>query len=480
MINQDIFMREIVTLIGVVFSMIVLNNAVGYRKNSDISNKNNMLIQFGIVIVLYIMSTKVCIWGINTMSNDKLPYNRVNIPMFAMNTLRIMNEDFIRLCLNLLILIVMVLIYKMIYKVDWKKFVFLYILVAQYLNLLENVFLDRFLFILMTGGHTKSDPIVMEMTANYWNRYNLLVMAIAVILYLFLVSTIKIMNRLIKNRIYIYSSYIIMVNSLFIVLSLIMSKLEKYAATQSEKLILIGTIMPKLAILSICITGYVIIEIKRESEKMAKKERLYSKLETQNEYYTKVEESQNRIRRMYHDMNNHLENIRMMNQKCIDASDYIENIQNEINDARKDKVSGNALFDIIVDEKRRICKEEEIDFEFNVEAKDTEFIDKIDLTSILSNILDNAIEACEKMTKHKKYINLSAMWMSGLFVIECVNSKENDIKVAGNNILTSKLNKDRHGLGIKNIKSAVEKYDGEVIVKYDEDEFKIRVVIPER
>lgn len=56
-----------------------------------------------------------------------------------------------------------------------------------------------------------------------------------------------------------------------------------------------------------------------------------------------MEESQNQIRRLYHDMNNHLYNIQMMNKSSEDASDYIVSLQNELNEARKTRVSGNSL-----------------------------------------------------------------------------------------------------------------------------------------
>ena len=65
--------------------------------------------------------------------------------------------------------------------------------------------------------------------------------------------------------------------------------------------------------MAIAITIYIVIEMKKENEERMKEKRAYNRLETKNDYYEKVEESQNQIRRLYHDMNNHLYNIQMMN-----------------------------------------------------------------------------------------------------------------------------------------------------------------------
>ncbi len=73
-------------------------------------------------------------------------------------------------------------------------------------------------------------------------------------------------------------------------------------------------VVPQLAIIAITVTIYIVIEMKKENEDRIKEKQAYNRLETKNDYYEKVEESQNQIRRLYHDMNNHLYNIHMMNK----------------------------------------------------------------------------------------------------------------------------------------------------------------------
>ena len=255
---------------------------------------------------------------------------------------------------------------------------------------------------------------------------------------------------------------------------------EMHGPFQIEQYLIIMEVVPQLAIIAITVTIYIVIEMKKENEERIKEKQAYNRLETKNDYYEKVEESQNQIRRLYHDMNNHLYNIQMMNKSSEDASDYIVSLQNELKEARKTRVSGNSLFDIIVDEKMNICKNKGIEFDIDVDSKNTGFIKNMDMSSILANILDNAIEACDKMTSNKKYIKLTSMWADDMFVIICENSKENEVKKIGDRFITDKINKSEHGIGIKSVEKSVKNYDGNMMIFCDDNLFKVKIMIPKR
>lgn len=477
---SDVLLVEIIRLASIVLSIGIVNFVVGYRKNCDIDKWKNMVIQSAIVITIFMISRYIDVWNISSIYNEKSNYTEYYFSLFSI----IKNFDFsiinlIWIAVNIAIIASMILIYNKIYKVDWKKFIFLYVLSGQYMDVFENTIIPRILFATQTGK-SLSDDIVHNLNIYDWNIFNIEVLAILFLVCILIIIFIKIINKILKNNIYVYASYIILVNIVFIILKILVRFSEKYGGFPNERYLIIIEVIPKLSILAIVITIYIVIDMKKENEERLKEKRVYNRLETKNDYYEKVEESQNQIRRLYHDMNNHLYNIQMMNKSSEDASEYILSLQNELNESRKARLSGNSLFDIIVDEKMNICQSKGIDFKIDVDSKNTGFIKNIDMSSILTNILDNAIEACDKMTSNKKYIKLTSMWADDMFVIICENSKENEIKKIGDRFITDKLNKSEHGMGIKSVEKSVKNYDGNMMIFCDDSLFKVKIMIPKK
>ena len=477
---SDVLLAEIIRLLSIVLSISIVNFVVGYRKNCEISIWKNIAIQSAIVVIIFIISKYIDVWNISIIYNEKSNYIEYYFSLFSI----IKNFDFsiinlMWITVNIVIIASMILIYKKIYKVDWKKFIFLYVLSGQYTSIFVNIIIPRILFATQTGK-SLSDDIVHNLNIHDWNIFNIEVLAILFLVCILIIIFINIINKIFKNKIYVYASYIILVNSVFIMLKILVRFAGMYGSFPTEQYLIIIEVVPQLAIIAIAITIYIVIEMKKENEERIKEKQAYNRLEIKNDYYEKVEESQNQIRRLYHDMNNHLYNMQMMNKSSEDASDYIVSLQNELKEARKTRVSGNYLFDIIVDEKMNICKNKGIEFDIDADSKNTGFIKNIDMSSILANILDNAIEACDKMTSNKKYIKLTSMWAEDMFVIICENSKENEVKKIGDRFITDKLNKSEHGIGIKSVEKSVKNYDGNMMIFCDDNLFKVKIMIPKR
>ncbi|WP_432792608.1 GHKL domain-containing protein [Peptacetobacter hiranonis] len=477
---SDILLAEIIRLVSIVLSISIVNFVVGYRKNCDIDKWKNIAIQSVIVVIIFIISKYIDVMNLSIIYNEKTNYIENYFSLFSI----IKNFDFsiinlIWITVNIVIIVSMTLIYNKIYKVEWNKFIFLYILSGQYTSIFADIIIPRILFAIQTGK-SLSDNIVHNLNIHDWNIFNIEVLANLFLVCILIIIFIKIINKILKNKIYVYASYIILVNSVFIMLKILVRFAEMHGPFQIEQYLIIMEVVPQLAIIAITVTIYIVIEMKKENEERIKEKQAYNRLETKNDYYEKVEESQNQIRRLYHDMNNHLYNIQMMNKSSEDASDYIVSLQNELKEARKTRVSGNSLFDIIVDEKMNICKNKGIEFDIDVDSKNTGFIKNMDMSSILANILDNAIEACDKMTSNKKYIKLTSMWADDMFVIICENSKENEVKKIGDRFITDKLNKSEHGIGIKSVEKSVKNYDGNMMIFCDDNLFKVKIMIPKR
>ncbi|MGL4760639.1 MAG: ATP-binding protein [Sarcina sp.] len=202
-------------------------------------------------------------------------------------------------------------------------------------------------------------------------------------------------------------------------------------------------------------------------------------LEAQMNYYIKHKEVEDKIRKMYHDINNHVGCLDSIYGDNKEAKKYINAIKSEIKDYDTHFKTQNHILDAILYEKNSICKKENIDFVVNINFSKCYFIESIDVCTIFANILDNAIEACQKIdSKSKRYIHIKGTIVNGFYIVKCENSKANNVLFEGKKIITTKIDKVQHGIGLTNIADGLKKYDGQVTTKYDEKNFIVNILIP--
>ena len=105
-------------------------------------------------------------------------------------------------------------------------------------------------------------------------------------------------------------------------------------------------------------------------------------------------------------------------------------------------------------------------------------VSESDIVTILSNILDNAIEATEKCnTKKMVVLQISKHDQERLLFIDSSNTCLQESLVEGKRY-TTKDDKVNHGYGISNIKYVVEKNNGECIIDQKDGLFRIIITIP--
>lgn len=221
-----------------------------------------------------------------------------------------------------------------------------------------------------------------------------------------------------------------------------------------------------------------ISRIMKDNEIKSENRLIKEKMDMQYKYYLSLQESQETIKKIHHDINNHMICIKKMYGNNSAASEYIEDISNQIYSCNYNFDSKNMVLDIILSEKKYICDKNKIDFLVDINFDKCNFMDMVDICSIFSNILDNAIEACNKIKDKDKKITLKGTVVNNFFVVKCINTKENDVLLSGDNIITDKKDKDLHGIGINSVKSSVKKYDGSVEFKLEEDKFTVVICIP--
>ncbi|MGL5314088.1 MAG: GHKL domain-containing protein [Peptostreptococcaceae bacterium] len=194
--------------------------------------------------------------------------------------------------------------------------------------------------------------------------------------------------------------------------------------------------------------------------------------------YENINEIQDRLKYVYHDLKNHMICIKSYETKE-EIISYVDSLEFQINDFENIKNTGNKTLDIILSEKRHICKNHNIKFEENINISKLDFIQDIDVCAIFANAIDNAIEACKNMdNKLEKIINVKATYINEFAIIKFTNTKVNEIKVIDERIQSSKRDNKNHGVGLASIQYVASKYDGESIVNYSDNEFTLKIMIP--
>lgn len=190
-----------------------------------------------------------------------------------------------------------------------------------------------------------------------------------------------------------------------------------------------------------------------------------------------------KISKIRHDTKNHLQNAKMLLSQgqygvaeslVAEMIEQSDNIQLDYN-----AVTGNDIIDAAISVKSVICKSRSIDFKLTCEKLPNINISEIDLSSLISNILDNAITAAEKTDNPQVILKI---FVRGEYLnIVSENTYSGKIKKCNEGkltaFLTTKCNSNEHGFGTRIIGEIAQKYDGVCVYEYENGLFKMNVML---
>lgn len=296
--------------------------------------------------------------------------------------------------------------------------------------------------------------------------------AIGTLLSKFFVFVIILIFQVKKNSIAISnlsSKYLMLLSVLpitTIILSILMYQVILVIDSSVIKLVFVFANM--LLILSNAIT----FEIIRVQNRLAKSEYdlklLKNNIDEQTRHYEELKSSQEEIRQLRHNMRSiYIGTIAEL--KAGKTKNALEQLQNSISIIEKSsKVidTGHPSIDSIIENKLNRCEELNINAKLSYQYKEPVTINEIEIAVIVGNILDNAIEACQKVTDTNKDIWGSITVDKQDIVINIKNTA-----IASNNLKTSKFDKKSHGYGLKSISHIAKKYNGYAKFSFNDNVF---------
>ncbi|MDY6062161.1 MAG: GHKL domain-containing protein [Oscillospiraceae bacterium] len=192
-----------------------------------------------------------------------------------------------------------------------------------------------------------------------------------------------------------------------------------------------------------------------------------NQLSLQLKHYEDLMQMNKDIRSFRHDIKNNLFSLNALisEGKIKEAQNYIDELGGKVSQTEKTYFTGNRLADAIISDKARDAKKSGVNIIFDGTIPESG-ISNYDLCTILSNALSNAVEACKDLSGSDIIVKGKESKMG--FSLTVRNPVKNKVVIKNGNIKTSKSDSKNHGFGIKNIKTAVKKYDGFVDMSCDE------------
>lgn len=198
------------------------------------------------------------------------------------------------------------------------------------------------------------------------------------------------------------------------------------------------------------------------------------------EYYSILQNQYENSNILIHDIKRHLLSIKDLasDNRNTRISEYIDNLYNEYEVKYIRKYSDNNLINAIINRYAMVYKDLSIDFYCDIRSIDFSFISDNHLTTILDNLLENAIEASKNSIN--KTIDLTIKQNNLNFVvINLCNSCSIKPIFKNGELKTTKKNKEIHGFGIKSIRRIIKNYDGSIDFSFNSDtqQFSTTVIL---
>lgn len=194
--------------------------------------------------------------------------------------------------------------------------------------------------------------------------------------------------------------------------------------------------------------------------------------EVQNIYQT--------MRAWRHDYHNHIQSIKAMiaMNKPGELADYLDNLEKDLDSIDIAIRTGNVGLDAILSSKVSIARKNNIDVNCTAKVPEDMKISDVHLCAIVGNLMDNAIEACEKIPAgtSPRFIRIYIGLFKSQLYISVSNATCEKQKRSLTELVTCKLGE--HGFGLRRIDKLAEKYDGYVNRKNEPGIFATEVMLP--
>ncbi len=213
-------------------------------------------------------------------------------------------------------------------------------------------------------------------------------------------------------------------------------------------------------------------------------QQLHEQLSRQMRHYQSYRRFTESYRTFRHDYNNMMASVKTLLAKK--EYEHAARLLDEIHDTMQKDVqihktySNNILLDAILQDAANTCEEKGICFSAVAHLPESVSLAEIDIVRLFTNIIDNAIEACNKIAGPERLIEITSSCNQDWAVINVSNSFNGVLLIRDGEIKTTKGNNTFHGLGLKIIRETIEGLGGMMFIETDQEKriFILKLCIP--
>lgn len=236
-----------------------------------------------------------------------------------------------------------------------------------------------------------------------------------------------------------------------------------------------GVSMSLLLVMAIMVFAVVLVFKYRDIDKRNEMLKLHEKLA--EEHYLNIMGMVDKNRQLIHDMKNHLAVIREYaeEENSEGIKKYLDGMTPIFTSADMGVWTRHRILDLILSQKKQRAERQGIRFEVQAEATQELVLQDSEICSVFGNLLDNALEACEKIEDGSRWIWVRIRSQRQMLFIEIANSISEVPHKKKGRFVSTKGNASEHGYGLKSVERIVDQYEGMILYDVDEAKFQVEI-----
>ncbi len=200
--------------------------------------------------------------------------------------------------------------------------------------------------------------------------------------------------------------------------------------------------------------------------------------EIMSHQYEEVKEIYLNMRGWRHDYHNHLQvmKVQIAQGQLEEMKSYLDDLEQNLEQVDTYVKSGNLMADAILNSKLSIAGQKGIRVNCKAVLPDALSVEDVDLCVLLGNLLDNALEACEKIPEEQRFLRIYMVVNRSQLYMSVQNSAREELDFNERNYISTK--RGNHGLGMKRVKALADKYEGYLTLANEPGIFAVEVTLP--
>lgn len=223
---------------------------------------------------------------------------------------------------------------------------------------------------------------------------------------------------------------------------------------------------------------FMVRDLKAHEENMELSKKVLRK-EVNDTLVAMNENNLDQLRKIRHEIKNRYAVMQVMlhNKQYAQLEAYFQEINSESAVLSSHVETGNAVFDMIfnLEFSKMTAKNIEVTTKLIVPPEIP--MAEMDLSSMITNLMDNAIEACDKIQEGARMIDVSAQIVHSYFIFRISNTIAEEKTDSALSLETDKPNKELHGYGSKIVDDIVRKYNGHVLRRVQDNRFFVDIML---